>query len=262
MTTPRPTEDTTMTDLTPEQRARALELCNAYVRGIGPADPAASIGDTSVRGYLAVEAHVLASHTCPDVEGDDYPEPACLIHDISGEDVRGWEMAECTCPESDPGAKSRLRAWDAVAGHPFFADCYQAEGTLVEAMLAKLDDAHNHACEPVWRPTTAKEVQKGWEVRARRRDGSEAGWGVAHHQDGDGDWLTEAGDVLTYISEGWTYETTAPEPEPWPEGLVEDLRNELGALGQYDASEADALSILNGLAAAFPGVRAAIAEGE
>ena len=25
-------------------------------------------------------------------------EPACLIHDTSGEDVRGWEMAECTCP--------------------------------------------------------------------------------------------------------------------------------------------------------------------
>ena len=31
---------------------------------------------------------------------DDYdldPEPACLIHDVRGEDVRGWEMAECTC---------------------------------------------------------------------------------------------------------------------------------------------------------------------
>ena len=26
------------------------------------------------------------------------PEPACLIHDTTGEDVRGWEMAECTCP--------------------------------------------------------------------------------------------------------------------------------------------------------------------
>lgn len=24
-------------------------------------------------------------------------EPACLIHDVSGEDVPGWEMAECTC---------------------------------------------------------------------------------------------------------------------------------------------------------------------
>lgn len=33
----------------------------------------------------------------PDLE----PEPACLIHDTSGEDVRGWEMAECTCPRRD-----------------------------------------------------------------------------------------------------------------------------------------------------------------
>ena len=31
-------------------------------------------------------------------EPDDYPDPACLIHDITGEDVPGWEMAECTCP--------------------------------------------------------------------------------------------------------------------------------------------------------------------
>ena len=38
---------------------------------------------------------------CPTIaaiEGDDYPEPACLIHDVDGEDVRGWEAAECTCP--------------------------------------------------------------------------------------------------------------------------------------------------------------------
>jgi hypothetical protein len=28
---------------------------------------------------------------------DQTPEPACLIHDVSGEDVPGWEMAECTC---------------------------------------------------------------------------------------------------------------------------------------------------------------------
>ena len=25
------------------------------------------------------------------------PDPACLIHDVSGEDVPGWEMADCTC---------------------------------------------------------------------------------------------------------------------------------------------------------------------
>ena len=35
-------------------------------------------------------------------EPDDYPDLACLIHDITGEDVPGWEMAECTCPTIRP----------------------------------------------------------------------------------------------------------------------------------------------------------------
>ena len=26
------------------------------------------------------------------------PDPACLIHDTAGADVRGWGMADCTCP--------------------------------------------------------------------------------------------------------------------------------------------------------------------
>ena len=44
-----------------------------------------------------------------DTEGDDYPEPACLIHDTSGEDVRGWEMAECTCPPAERTPIPRCR---------------------------------------------------------------------------------------------------------------------------------------------------------
>ena len=42
-----------------------------------------------------------------DEEPDDYPEPACLIHDITGEDVPGWEMAECTCPSRALGGEMR-----------------------------------------------------------------------------------------------------------------------------------------------------------
>ena len=38
---------------------------------------------------------------CPTIRALDSdgldPDPACLIHDTAGEDVRGWEMAECTC---------------------------------------------------------------------------------------------------------------------------------------------------------------------
>ena len=37
--------------------------------------------------------------------------------------------------ESDP----RVEAWSLIAKHPFFADCYATDGTLIDAMLAKLD---------------------------------------------------------------------------------------------------------------------------
>ena len=79
-----------------------------------------------------------------------------------------------------------------------------------------------HECQPVWRPTTRDEIQAGWEVRSRARAGYETAWGTALHRDADGDWLNEAGNLLTSDSMGWTVETTAPlpEPEPWDEALV------------------------------------------
>ena len=82
--------------------------------------------------------------------------------------------------------------------------------------------AHECPTVPVWRPTTADEIQVGWEVRSRHSNAFEATWGVAHHRDDEGDWRTKAGAALTYASRGWTYETTVPEPEPepWDEELV------------------------------------------
>ena len=171
-----------MTTISDKDRAAAQAMFGAFL-----GDPAfAVLSDDVVPWWLAVRDHVLAAHTCPDAEGDDYPEPACLIHDTSGEDVRGWEMAECACAdvESDP----RIRAWLAIAAHPFFAACYQTEGTLVDAMVAKLD-AHT------------------------------------------------------------------PEPEPWPDEVVESLVKTL-SVGQ------DPIAVLDALAALRPGVRAAITGGE
>ena len=82
----------------------------------------------------------------------------------------------------------------------------------VETILAV--EAHilqSHACKPVWRPTTAAEIQAGWEVRSRRCGGKEATWGIAHHQDIHGNWRTEAEIMLTtFANLEWTYETTAP----------------------------------------------------
>ena len=82
----------------------------------------------------------------------------------------------------------------------------------------------SRTCEPVWRPVTFAEIQPGWEVRSRSRKGSEVTWGVAHHQDRDGDWRTESGALLTYGASGWTHETTAPESEPDPRvGLLDGV---------------------------------------
>ena len=122
--------------------------------------------------------------------------------------------------------------------------------------------AHECPTVPVWRPTTAAEIQAGWEVRSRHSNGFEATWGVAHHRDDEGDWRTEAGAALTYASRGWNYETTAPlpEPEPWDEGLVmvlaEVICNEPGTVDD------EARAVLDALAARGYLDRAAITGGE
>ena len=103
-------------------------------------------------------------------------------------------------------------------------------------------DRASHTCPtvPVWRPTTFDEIREGWEVRSRGHNGFEMHWGTAHHRDSEGDWRTEAGAALTYHNLGWTYETTAPQTEPWPDELV-------AALGAV-ASPAAVLDLLDLLA--------------
>lgn len=35
--------------------------------------------------------------------------------------------------------KTIVNAWERVAQHPIFGDCYGAEGTLIDAMIERLD---------------------------------------------------------------------------------------------------------------------------
>ena len=122
-----------------------------------------------------------------------------------------------------------------------------------------------HECQPVWRPTTAAEIQPGWEVRSRGRNGSEARWGVAHHQDGGRNWFTASNALLTLDAAGWTYETTAPlpEPEPWDEALVGVVSDALaGAEGPAHHWDDDSRRVLDALAARGYLDRAAITGGE
>ena len=125
--------------------------------------------------------------------------------------------------------------------------------------------AHECPTVPVWRPVTREEIQPGWELRARRSGGMEATWGVARHRDDDGDWRTEEESVLTYAELGWTYETTAPlpEPEPWDESLVGVVSGALaGTEGPAHHWDDDARRVLDAIAARGYLHRAAIAGGE
>ena len=79
--------------------------------------------------------------------------------------------------------------------------------------------------KPEWRPTTRDEIQVGWEVRSRYESGHEATWGTAYYHDYDGGWRTKSNVLLTSV--GWTYETTAPLPEPEPDQRIELLAKEL-----------------------------------
>ena len=184
------------------------------------------------------------------------------VNTISDQDrAEVQSMAEVTCPDVE--SDSRVQAWNTIAKHPLFSDCHQTEGTLVDAMVTKLDVAHAHTCGPVWRPTTAEEIRAGWEVRARRRNGSEAMWGVAHRRDDDGDWRTDSDALLTYGLAGWTCETTAPLPEPWDEALVGVVSDALA--GTEDPGphwHDDARRVLDALAARGYLDRAAITGGE
>lgn len=41
-------------------------------------------------------------------------------------------------------AGGRIQAWHRIAGHPFFEECYRSEDSLIDAMMAKLDEVHKY----------------------------------------------------------------------------------------------------------------------
>ena len=131
-------------------------------------------------------------------------------------------MSDLT-PEQCARALELRNVWSAAIGgvsvETIFTNHYGAWLAVEKHIL------ESHKTE--WRPVTRDEIQAGWEIRTRRPDGSEAGWGTAHHQDDEGDWRTEADTILTFAFLGWTSETTAPAPKPKPDPCVELLAKEL-----------------------------------
>lgn len=167
-----------------------------------------------VNTWLAVEAHVLAAHECPSTDRRAlgyYRHPR-----MDGQ----AECPECGYPMHEHG-------WLDCGGDGIVV-CPSQHGPFGGQSVT--DHARNHTCPtvPVWRPTTADEIQPGWEIRSRDEENVEATWGIAHHQDPAGDWISEEGAVLTYDVVGWTCETTAPMPKPNPRiQIVRDWHNDL-----------------------------------
>ena len=135
-----------------------------------------------------------------------------------------------------------------------------ADGTLVTS-ASDLTTASK--CEFAFARRVDGEDLTGHEVRARSNGADRWGaWGVAYRRNSYGNWVTKGGAVLTG---GWTYETTAPlpEPEPWDEALVGVVSDALaGAEGPAHHWADDARRVLDALAARGYLDRAAITGGE
>ena len=88
----------------------ALDAAEAQVQRVRELHSVLSCGDTRCEHCpcrACGEGRPCTTIRSLDEESDDYPEPACLIHDVAGEDVPGWEMAECTCPSRALGGEMR-----------------------------------------------------------------------------------------------------------------------------------------------------------
>lgn len=215
-----------MTTISDKDRADAQAMAETLAGQILTA-----LTDDGVRRWLAVRDRAFASHTCPSTDRRAlgyYRHPR-----MDGQ----TECPECGYPMHEHG-------WLDCGGDGIVV-CPSLHGPF--GGQAVTDYARNHTCEQAWRPTTAEEIQPGWEVRSRRGNGSEAAWGTVRHQDIDGDWRTESGILLTYEAKGWTYETTAAKTEPEPDPRIAVVMEWYGSTTADHAGIADLLARLDNL---------------
>ena len=84
--------------------------------------------------------------------------------------------------------RQQMQAWDRLAEHPFFADCYKrTDGSLIDAMIAKLDEELIVTCEVVDEPDPvedkARELAKagGIDFYEQEPEGVNMLMGMARH---------------------------------------------------------------------------------
>ena len=112
--------------------------------GLSPADGIVGPATWAKLAASARPAPAPAPAPAPTPEPTPAPEPAPVspvdlgaIGDVVRQAAREGVLQALDDyeVESDP----RVEAWSRIAKHPFFADCYSTDGTLIDAMLAKLD---------------------------------------------------------------------------------------------------------------------------
>lgn len=139
----------------------------------------------------------------------------------------------------------RTRALELYRQHFLLCTGMEAAITDIRSLSPVLTEAwvgvekfvlQSHTCTPKWRPTTAREIQPGWEIRSRWK-GSPQTWGTAHHRGSDGNWYTKTYSMLSNDKAGWILETTVPLPKPDPLiQVVLDWANDLG--GRFNPEDA------------------------
>lgn len=79
---------------------------------------------------------------------------------------------------STDAVRQQMQGWDRLASHPFFRDCYQADGSLIDAMIAKLDWALSETavtCDIVDEPDPVED--KAQELYGAARPVTAVTWG-------------------------------------------------------------------------------------
>lgn len=71
----------------------------------------------------------------------DGPSVDCPCHGEARDDERevAFQLLRDFDDQFDPSKDQRIEAWDIIARHPIFAECFAAESSLIDAMMARLD---------------------------------------------------------------------------------------------------------------------------
>ncbi|MCS5479799.1 hypothetical protein NYP18_09015 [Corynebacterium sp. YIM 101645] len=88
--------------------------------------------------YLAEDAEDSGMILCMAGDGVLFWTPRANLTPLTGTQL---DLRPAYGPkEKDESTRQQMSSWCTIARHPFFAGCYEQSGSLLDAMIAKLDD--------------------------------------------------------------------------------------------------------------------------